>query len=176
MDFFNKIGKKASETYKVTAEKTGKLAKEAKLRMKMNENKAEIEELYAEIGKKVYEKHTRKDNLDIKENLEEECIKIDVLSAEIETTLKECLKLKDKKQCENCYAEIEKTAQYCSNCGAKQDEVNEPEEIEYEDKDAKSTNNKQEVIEVEAVSDEDEFEQSNTEENTKKEINNDLNK
>lgn len=29
MDFFNKIGKKVSETYDATAEKTGKLAKEA---------------------------------------------------------------------------------------------------------------------------------------------------
>ena len=31
------------------------LAKEAKLRMKMNENKSEINDLYKEIGKKVYE-------------------------------------------------------------------------------------------------------------------------
>ena len=30
MDFFDKLGKKASEAYKVTADKTGKIAKEAK--------------------------------------------------------------------------------------------------------------------------------------------------
>ena len=37
MDFLNKLSKKASEAYKVTADKTGKLAKEAKLKMKIND-------------------------------------------------------------------------------------------------------------------------------------------
>ena len=42
MEFFDKLGKKASEAYKVTADKTGKIAKEAKLRMKMSELKSQI--------------------------------------------------------------------------------------------------------------------------------------
>ena len=46
MDFFDKLGKKASEAYKVTADKTGKLAKEAKLRMKVNELKSQINDIY----------------------------------------------------------------------------------------------------------------------------------
>lgn len=121
MDFFNKIGKKASETYKVTAEKTGKLAKEAKLRMKMNENKSDIEDLYKKIGKKVYEQHLTEDNINIKELLEEEVTKIDVLSDEIENILKEILSLKDMKKCKDCYEKIEKTAKYCPNCGAEQE-------------------------------------------------------
>ena len=71
MDFFNKLGKKVSETYDATAEKTSKLAKEAKLRMKINENKSDIKDLYREIGKKVYEKHVREENIDIKTELED---------------------------------------------------------------------------------------------------------
>ena len=121
MDFFDKIGKKASETYKVTAEKTGKLAKEAKLRIKMNEDKAEINDLYKQIGKKVYEKHVIDDVINIKEELEEECTKIDVLSQEIENMLKEILTLKDRKQCSNCFEQIEKEAIYCPKCGTKQE-------------------------------------------------------
>ena len=42
MEIFNKLGKKASEAYKVTADKTGKLAKEAKLRMKIADLKSQI--------------------------------------------------------------------------------------------------------------------------------------
>ena len=84
MEFFNKIGKKASEAYDATAQMTGKIAKEAKLRMKINENKSDINDLYKEIGKKVYEKHVIDENIDIKKDLEEECTKIDVLSTEIE--------------------------------------------------------------------------------------------
>lgn len=123
MEFFDKLGKKASDTYKVTAEKTGKLAKEAKLRMKMNEDKVEINNLYKEIGKKVYEKHLIDDVINIKEELEEECTKIDVLSQEIENMLKEILTLKDRKQCPNCFEQIDKDDQYCPRCGTKQEKV-----------------------------------------------------
>ena len=120
MGFFDELGKKASKAYDVTAEKTGKLAKEAKLRMKINENKSDINDLYKEIGRKVYEKHVREENIDIKTELEEECTKIDVLSTEIETCLKTILELKEKKQCEKCHAEIDIEDGFCPKCGAKQ--------------------------------------------------------
>ena len=120
MGFFDNLGKKASAAYDATAEKTSKIAKEAKLRMKMNENKSEINNIYKEIGKKVYEKHVREENIDINTDLEEECTKIDVLSAEIETCLKSILELKEKKQCEKCHAEIELNASFCPKCGEKQ--------------------------------------------------------
>ena len=122
MDFFNKLGKKASEAYGATAEMTGKIAKEAKLKMKINENKSDINDLYKEIGRKVYEKHVREENIDIKTELEEECTKIDVLSAEIETCLKSILELKDKKQCPKCHTEIDVKSAFCPNCGEKQPE------------------------------------------------------
>ncbi len=123
MGFFDNLGKKASAAYDATAEKTSKLAKEAKLRMKINENKSEIADIYKEIGKKVYEKHVREENIDIKSELEEECTKLDVLSAEIETCLKSILELKEKKQCEQCHTEIDLDATFCPKCGAKQPEI-----------------------------------------------------
>lgn len=129
MDFFNKLTKKAKETYKGASKKTGELAKEAKLRMKMNENKSEINDLYKEIGKKVYEKHVLAGEINIKVDLEEECTKIDVLSAEIETCLNQIRELKDKKQCPKCYNEIDLNANFCNHCGAKQD-VEEAREVE----------------------------------------------
>lgn len=120
MDFFNKIGKKASDAYKITADKTGKIAKETKIKLKMNELKTQVHEIYEEIGRKVYEKHVREEDISIKKDLEEECTKIDVLSDEIESLLKQCLDLKDKKQCSKCYVEIEKDMNFCYNCGQKQ--------------------------------------------------------
>ncbi len=123
MDFFDKLGKKASETYKYTTEKTSKLAKEAKLKMAINENKSKIEELYEEIGKKVYMFHVNnKDNIDmdLESVLEEYCIQIDEICDAIEDERKELLTLKDKKQCPNCFDEIELTCNYCPNCGYEQ--------------------------------------------------------
>ena len=76
MEIFDKIGEKATQAYKVTADKTGKLAKEAKLKMKMNELKSQVTDLYVEIGKKVYEKHLIDEPIDIKKELEEECNRI----------------------------------------------------------------------------------------------------
>ena len=133
MEFFDKLGKKATEAYKITADKTGKIAKGTKLKLKMSGLRNEINDLYEEIGKKVYEEHIREDGEtkeDIREDLENLCVKIDVLSDEIEDLLMQCLELRDKKQCKNCYVEIEKEYKYCPNCGAKQDGKEEKEEYE----------------------------------------------
>lgn len=129
MEFFDKLGKKASEAYKITADKTGKIAKETKMKFKIGELKNQINDIYEEIGKKVYEKHVEKEEISIKQDLEEQCTKIDVLADEIEGLLKECLELKDKKQCPKCYKEIEKDVKFCPNCGAKQEQV-EAKEVE----------------------------------------------
>ena len=126
MEFFDKLGKKASEAYKVTADKTGKIAKEAKLKMKMADLKSQANDIYEEIGKKVYEKHVKEENIDIKKDLEEECTKLDVISDEIDSILKECIDLKDKKVCKNCYKEIDKNMNFCPECGAKQESQEKP--------------------------------------------------
>lgn len=130
MDFFDKLGKKASDTYKYTAEKTSKLAKEAKLKMLINENKSKIEEVYEEIGKKVYMHHVndRDIDIDIESVLEEYCIQIDEICDAIEDERKELLTLKDKKQCPNCFDEIEAACNYCPNCGYEQVDIEENDE------------------------------------------------
>lgn len=128
MEFFDKLGKKASEAYKMTADKTGKIAKETKIKLKMSELKSQINDIYEEIGKKVYEKHVRKQEIS-NNDIEDLCVKIDVISDEIEILLQECLELKDKKQCIKCYTQIEKDDKFCKECGAKQTEQL-PKEVE----------------------------------------------
>ncbi len=67
-------------------------------------------------------KRQKKEQIDIEKDLIEQCTNIDVMSDEIEALLKECLELKDKKQCSKCFTEIEKDAKFCPNCGMKQEE------------------------------------------------------
>ena len=124
MDFFDKLGKTASKTYKITTQKTSKLAKEAKIKMQMNEHKAKIQSIYEEIGKKVYEHHVNDDDIDIdiESVVEENCIQIDELCDRIEEERKELLTLKDKKQCPNCFYEIDLDFHYCPNCGPEQED------------------------------------------------------
>ena len=130
MDFFDKLGKKATEAYKVTADKTGKIAKETKLKFKMGELKTKIEDIYEEIGKKVYEKHVQKEEISIANDLAEECKQIDEMSSEIERIRQECLELKDKKQCPNCFKEIDRNMRFCPECGAKQEDEQKAKEVE----------------------------------------------
>ena len=122
MGFFDDLTKKASETYKNTAEKTNKLTREMKLKSLINDDKSKIEKIYGEIGKKVYEKHIREENIDIKSELAEECSKIDAYAKEIEDMRMEMLSLKDLRLCKICAAEIPLTAKFCPKCGAVQEE------------------------------------------------------
>ena len=125
MEFFDKLTKKASETYRGAAEKTGKIAKEAKLKIKINENKSKINDIYEEIGKKVYQKHTSNEEVCIKKDLEEECAKIDILSSEIDSYHKEILELSNVKACTNCGEHMAKEAKFCPKCGIEQPEIKE---------------------------------------------------
>lgn len=132
MEFFDKLTKKASETYKGAAEKTSKLAKEAKLKMKINDNKSKINDLYEEIGKRVYQKHIAEEELNIKEELEEECKRIDELSEQIESYHREIVELSNGKICVNCKEEMEKEAKFCPKCGTEQPEEEKEDQIEVE--------------------------------------------
>lgn len=143
MEFLDKLTKKATETYKGAAEKTGKIAKEAKLKLKINDNKSKINEIYQEIGKKVYQKHTANEQLCVKKDLEEECAKIDILSAEIETYHKEILDLSDVKTCVKCKEPIDKEARFCPKCGTEQpkEEAMEVEVISETQEESQTTQN-----------------------------------
>lgn len=138
MEFFNKIGDIASKTYKNASQKTGEIAKEAKIKMKMNENKSKINDLYEEIGKIVYQKYINKEEVKIEEDLNTYCNQIDELSKEIEKCQEEVLSLKNKRICENCYAEIELSSKYCPHCGFEQAEEKK-EDIKEENKEEATT-------------------------------------
>ena len=122
MEFFEKLGKKASETYKTAAEKTNKLANDTKLKGKINDCKSKIKDVYKEIGKKVYQKYVLDGDENIKEDITEYLKTITNLTDQIEDYEKQRLELCDKKQCENCKNEMDKAARFCPKCGKEQPE------------------------------------------------------
>lgn len=158
MEIFDKIGEVASQTYKYTAEKADKIARETKLRMKMNENKSKIETLYNEIGEAVYRRHISASKENFDEEINNACEEIDKISKEIEQQNNELLNLKDRKQCPNCHEKIDKEAKYCSNCGMEQNQ--EPKETEKE----VNNENKAEIINEDKEEDNDAIANNATEE------------
>lgn len=131
----NKISKKAIQTYRQAAETTGNFAHKIRLKAVMADNKSQIEDLYEEIGKKVYEKYILKEKIDIDKDFIKECLIINILADEIEEIRMEILSLKDLKQCKNCYCEIDAEFKYCPNCGENQDELESDTENKEENED-----------------------------------------
>ena len=168
MAFFDRLGKKASEAYKITADKTGKLAKETKIKFKMSDLKSQINDIYQEIGKIVYEKHVKKEEISMNE-LEEQCTKIDVLSDEIEDLQKQTLELRDKKLCTNCFKEIEKNAKFCPSCGAEQQEEEAKEVEVLEDVETNEVEEDEQIdnqIEIDEVESQEESNEDNNNDET----------
>lgn len=130
MKFFDKIGNIANKTYKSASQKTGELAKEAKIKMKVSETKGKIKDLYEEIGKIIYQKHINGEEVKIQEDLNAYCSQIDELSKDIEKYQEEILALRNKRICGNCYVEIELSSKYCPHCGCEQPEETKEENID----------------------------------------------
>lgn len=123
MEFIDKLKEVGCETYKYTAEKTSRIAKETKLKIKMSQKKSDIEDIYVDIGKAIYQEHIREEKTNIKEQVEEFCMKIDELSKEIEDIRTEILNLKDKKKCSVCAKEMDIEDKFCPSCGKEQPTV-----------------------------------------------------
>lgn len=123
MNFFNKIGEKASEVYNTTADKTNKLTREMKLKSSINDNKGKITKIYQEIGEKVYQAHKSNEKVNIEKDFSEQLYQIDLYQKEIEDSQAEIRSLKDLKLCESCLKEMNLTAKFCPFCGAEQKQV-----------------------------------------------------
>ena len=57
MDFFDKLGKKVSDTYNSASEKTSKLARETKLKLSIAEEKDNEKQFYEKLGQEFYKKY-----------------------------------------------------------------------------------------------------------------------
>ena len=143
MDFFNKLGKKASETYQATKEKAANLSEELKLKGKISDLKEGIDEKYSQIGKKVYEEI--KAGKDVpKDEILAICDEITNFQEEISKLQTDILAIKKVKKCVNCGEELELNAVFCSKCGREQPVAQKVEVKEEEPQSVKEA----EVIEI----------------------------
>lgn len=153
MDFFNKLGKKANEAYKVTKEKATEaykvtkekasdISEEIKLKSKINSLEEKNYELYAEIGEIVY--NEVKDGKDVsKDEVTVKCEEISRNKDEIEKLKTDLLAVKKIKKCVNCGQELDIEVEFCSKCGKEQPKI-EKVEIKQEPETVKEA----EVVEV----------------------------
>ena len=159
MDFFSKLGKKATETYQITKEKATTISEELKLKGKISDAKDCIEDLYKEIGKKVFEEMKSGKDV-IKDEIVDKIEEISELHDKIEKIENQILTLKKIKKCSNCGVELEIDAEFCSKCGQQQEKNESLEVHEEASKDAKEA----EVIEVKNIENSENVEEKKEEE------------
>jgi hypothetical protein len=159
MDFLNKLGKKASETYQATKEKATNISEELKLKGKISELKEKINKIYIEIGENVY--NELKDGKDVsRDEITAKCEEISKAKDEIAKLETDILVFKKIKKCNSCGTELDLEAEFCSKCGKEQPKI-EKVEIKEEPEKAKEA----EVIEVNDVNNSSEEKNENNEEN-----------
>ena len=146
MDFLNKLGKKASETYQATKEKATTLSEELKLKGKISDLNEKIQKGYSEIGEIVYKEVNEGKDVS-KEAVISKCEEISRSKDEISKLETEILAVKKIKKCINCGVELELSAEFCSKCWKEQPKIEKVEIKKEEPKTAKEA----EVIEVNDV-------------------------
>lgn len=81
MAFFNTLKSKLSDAAEITAKKTGEYSEIAKLKLRENKLKSEIEAIYTEVGKLIYKQYQEK--TDETQAIAEKCLAIDEKNAAI---------------------------------------------------------------------------------------------
>ncbi len=113
-----KIGETVTDTYNVVVDKSGKMIEDTKSKMAISEKENQIEDVYIEMGKIVYDMY--KQGEDVGEKFREEAEKVDILKKEIEEINMKILANKGLKTCSDCGKIISKDNHFCPNCGNKQ--------------------------------------------------------
>lgn len=127
MAFLDNMGKKLGEAAQAAAKKSGELVEVTKLNVNINTEEDKIQKLYAQIGKKIYEKYAASGSID--EEAIEDCETIKVHEQNAKNLRSKILEIKNLKACTGCGAELERDQIFCSKCGAR-NEIPHPVETE----------------------------------------------
>lgn len=127
------VGKTATDTYNTVADKSGKLITDTKLKISIADIEADIEKVYEEMGKTVYELY--KSGEDVGKVFTKECKKIDKMKKDIDEKNKTILYNKGLRSCDKCGEVISIESTFCANCGQKQKPVKIKEEKKVEKED-----------------------------------------
>lgn len=121
VDVSKKATAAATKTYKVVADKSGKLFEETKLKISNSDMEVEITKLFENIGIKVLEIYNSGKKVD--KEVEKDIKQIEKLKKEIEKNDEQILHLKNQRVCDNCDEIIDIDIKFCPYCGEKQKKV-----------------------------------------------------
>ncbi|MCD8052857.1 MAG: zinc-ribbon domain-containing protein [Lachnospiraceae bacterium] len=112
---WEQFGQKISKTGKEVSEKVKETSEVVRLRQKKASEEAQLEEVFAEIGRYYFENHEG----EIAEDLIPCFEKVTEIQASIEETKAAIDGIRKTKTCPVCGASMEADSVFCSRCGAK---------------------------------------------------------
>lgn len=121
---FEEISKKVRKLGKDTVEEVQRMNEVRQLNGKVSDAKKQINKLYMEIGKKLYEQYREAPF----EGFESEIRSINEKNDQIEQLREQIRVVKGVVLCPCCNMEVPENERFCSNCGNKMPEVVRPEE------------------------------------------------
>lgn len=107
----------AGRLTKTLAGKTGSIVDSTKIAIAKNGTESKINELYAKIGKIVYDKHSH--GKEIGGEIGELCIHLDKFVSELNDLNEQLAELKNTVTCPSCGSDNCKESTFCSDCGAR---------------------------------------------------------
>lgn len=117
MSFFDKFGKKVEEATQVATKKSTELVEITKLNASIKAEEQKIQELYREIGEKVYEDFCI-DN-ETYGDLDKICVQIKDSHSKIDQLKAKVREIKNVKLCSNCNAQVSSSSAFCDQCGTR---------------------------------------------------------
>lgn len=123
---FEMFGKKVKQFGKDTVEEVQKMNEVRQLNNKVSDTKKQINNLYTEIGKKLYEQYKEAPF----SGFETEIETINEKSDLIEELKEQIRKVKGVVLCPCCNMEVGEKERFCSNCGNKMPEIVNPDETD----------------------------------------------
>jgi len=122
----SKLKDSAVKITKTVVDKTNNVASQTKIKFAISETQDKIKDIYAEMGKTVYDKYKSGD--DVCDCMTEKCAKIDSLFEEVAELNKQLAELKETVKCPQCDAYNNSDDAYCSKCGSKMENTEQYEE------------------------------------------------
>lgn len=119
MDFFDKLGESLAEVGRDVGQKAKDVSEIAKLKLDIRSKEDYVEKQFAALGRAYFEKN--KDVEGIEEA--EQFFLIKEAQEEIERMKAEVLRIQGTEECEQCGAKMPENAAFCSNCGAKLNDI-----------------------------------------------------
>lgn len=120
MALWEEFSKKAGETARNFGARAKEIAETTKLNSQIAVKKTETERLYGEIGKAFFA--LRAGRSQDKDELEELCLQVEQISAEIAQLQTEVDVIRQVRRCKNCGEVSGKNSRFCVACGTKFDE------------------------------------------------------